>query len=97
MEDLYTISDSSVTLEKNAEYSVIFTNNPEDENYVMKLYDENNELISTVYFLKSYIYDNPYSDVDKTKPLHFGNVQQSWGNYLSKFTIKEVEIKTPIR
>ena len=64
---------------------------------VMKLYDENNELISTVYFLKSYIYDNPYSDVDKTKPLHFGNVQQSWGNYLSKFTIKEVEIKTPIR
>ena len=97
LEDLYTISDSSVTLEKNAEYSVIFTNNPEDENYVMKLYDGNNELISTVYFLKSYIYDNPYSDVDKTKPLHFGNVQQSWGNYLSKFTIKEVEIKTPIR
>ena len=96
-DDLYPVSDKSVTLEKNAEYGIIFTNNPEDENYVMEIYDENNKLISTVNFLKSYIFDNPYSDVDKTKPLHFGIVFQSWSSALSKFIIKDVEIKTPIR
>ncbi len=96
-EDLYLVSDNSVTLEKNTEYGVIFTNNPEDENYVMEMYDENNELISTVNFSKSYIFDNPYSDVDKTKSLHFGIIIQSWGSALSKFMIKDVEIKTPIR
>ena len=96
-EDLYPVSDNSVTLEKNTEYGVIFTNNPEDENYVMEMYDENNELISTVNFSKSYIFDNPYSDVDKTRPLHFGIIIQSWGSALSKFIIKDVEIKTPIR
>ena len=36
-------------------------------------------------------------DIDKTKPLHFGIVSQSWGSALSKFIIKDVEIKTPIR
>ena len=96
-EDMYQISDKSVTLQKNTEYGVIFTNNPKDENYMMELYDENNELISTVNFLKSYIYDKPYSELDKTKPLHFGILSQSWGGELSKFIIKDVEIKTPIR
>ena len=64
---------------------------------MMELYDENNELISTVNFLKSYIYDKPYSELDKTKPLHFGILSQSWGGELSKFIIKDVEVKTPIR
>ena len=96
-EDMYTISDKSVTLQKNTEYGVIFTNNPKDENYVMEVYDENNELISTVNFLKSYIFDNPYSEIDKTKPLHFGILSHSWGAELSKFIVKDVEIKTPIR
>ena len=95
-EDLYLVSDNSVTLQMNTEYDVIFTNNSEDENYVMEMY-ENNELISTVNFSKSYIFDNSYSDVDKTKPIHFGIVAQSWGAELSKFIIKDVEIKTPIR
>ncbi|WP_458402775.1 hypothetical protein [Methanobrevibacter sp.] len=96
-EDLYPISDNTVILQKNTEYGVIFTNNPEDENYVMEVFDESNELISTVNFSKSYIFDNPYSEVDKTKALHFGIVSQSWVAELSKFIIKDVEIKTPIR
>ena len=96
-EDLYQISDKTVTLQKNTEYGVIFINNPKDENYIMEVYDENNELISTVNFLKSYIYNNPYSELDKNKPLHFGILSQSWGANLSKFIIKDVEVKTPIR
>ena len=95
-DDLYPIYDKSVTLQKNTEYNVIFTNNPEDENYVMKLYDNNNELISTVEFLKSYIFDNEYSDIDKTKPLHFGEVLIGWGT-INKFIIRDAEVKTPIR
>ena len=96
-EDVYPVSENNVTLQKNAEYSVIFTNNPEDENYVMQMYDGNNELLSTVNFLKSRIFDNPYMDIDKTKPIRFGIVSQSWGSALSKFIIKDVKIKTPIR
>ena len=53
--------------------------------------------MKTMNFLKSYIYDNQYSELDKTKPLHFGILSQSWGAELSKFIIKDVEIKTPIR
>lgn len=46
--------------------------------------------------LRSYVFDNEYSDIDKTKSLHFGEVMTGWDT-ISKFIIKDVEVKTPIR
>lgn len=98
--EVNTYKDREVTLSADTTYKMEMTNNPEDEYYVIKLYSENDELLSTLNINKDRFEEMAeYERLDLSKTIYFGMVidTTTGGDYIKKFTISNVEIKTPIR
>ena len=100
MGDIDVHKDNQVTLNADTTYKIEITNTPEDEYYVIKLYSENDELLSTLNINKEEFEEMAeYEGLDLSQPIYFGMIidTTTGGDYIKKFIISDVEITTPIR